>query len=1617
MSDDAPSTPQLRTSGSYPAPSGRAVLRSDRRQRFVASVASSPLFDGDAGRAQAAFMADAVRRRADGEFIARHPVEACAPHIHAALHQVEQRRPDQILVGCARPLKDSHGYELPVVLLETCMADQPFIIDTIKLVLKRLDVGVVGTLNMILPVVRGADDRLIDLSQDDLRSKPESFSCHMLSLPTAAHRADGIAAAIRGALDRVQRVAGDFRLMRRLMRDMTATLQDCEEGAGNGGAVFAEEIAFGRWLVDDNFVFLGAYGFDAALRPTGRLGVGRYDKADRAGCETDPAVAFAADAPPVSIHQSRVHSPIHRDAPLVEVRMRLFDGDGRADGGVVFQGLFTYKADTGRASQVPFLRHRLARMVATEDLVPASHRMKLFLSFFDRLPMAFSFTASEQSLCAVINEAIDVDFGGAARVWYRTDRSGTFAQVFAILPQGRFSDRLRVELRQQLGTAFCADETLIKLLHGKTDAVVVDVLVFAQAGLRQPDADEMSDALAALVSPLLENMRESLKTAGCDDAEIDHLSMQFGAALPADYAPAADPAHLLDDLRSLGDVAATGCTAIRLRADARDRAAQTIRLLVYTPIDIALTDILPILDDFGVRVLGENTVPVTDAEGRTVYFESYRIDARAGNGPALVGHGDAFIAALHAVMDGRVNSTSLNRLLLAARLDWRRLQVMRAYLAYARQLGVAFASTLVQQVLHNQPGLVSTLMELFDARFNPVLDGQRRAAGDPLRQAMVTAIDARFRDQLRSVHDAVEDKVLRMFRNFVHATLRTNFFQRPNEARGLSFKFCCKDVEWMPEPRPMFEIWVYDPRVEGIHLRGGKVARGGLRWSDRLDDFRTEVLGLMQTQMVKNTLIVPVGSKGGFVLKQPERDDAARRRQADELYKVFINGLLDLTDNLQGGNAVPPDDVVVHDEADPYLVVAADKGTAHLSDTANAIAMQRGFWLGDAFASGGSKGYDHKAYGITAKGGWVCVQRHFREMGVDTQKDAFTAIGIGDMSGDVFGNGALLTQTVRFLAVFDHRHIFLDPDPNPLVSWGERKRLFDTPGSSWAMYDAAKISAGGGVFPRTAKSIALSAEVRAMLQTDRAEMSGDDLMRAILRVPVDLFWNGGIGTFVKASHETHADAGDKSNDAIRVDATELRCKVVGEGGNLGFTQAARIEAALRGVRLNTDAVDNSAGVDLSDHEVNLKIAFAPLLQDGRIDFATRDPLLFEIDDRVCELVTRNNDQQSQGLSVAVARSAQRIRQWGDAIRFLVDANGIDQRVQMLPLKATIAERRKHGLGLTRPELARVTAFAKMWIFNALSADRSSTARVERQYLDLYFPAPVRQRYPEAVAGHMLKHEIVATLWTNAIVDFAGAALLPRLAIEYGRSVTDLCQAWTFADRAIGAVALRKGVMALNGVIPAATQVEALGLVEDAVAAATEWLLANLPAEALGAYVDRGDALAAWVGGAMDQFPNLVQRGRQDQVARAKGWIAQGMPEALAHDVATIGLRARLFAVWQVGQDTGLPALPAAAVTFATAEVTGLDAVLGQIAEAHPQTRWDSAALSCLGQGLADTLVRLAVRVGLHPRATSGRDAVRSILVDELKLGSLWDLAHQIGAEGAQIPALVVMSERLRARLR
>ncbi len=1589
----------------------RARQRDDRRMLLAQRVEASLNGADEKRRQQILFMSESVLKRADDELLNRHPAEGFYAHIVNALESVLNRADGQIKTGCSFPGLDTHGYELPTYVLETCMADQPFIVDTIKLVLRRLEVRILGTLNMILPVRRAENGDLLDMSMDLEGAANESFTCHLLSAGTTRGREQLIKQTVHRHLERAVRVVGDFRRMQRVVRDVDTSLRFTATEQPERKRYLDEVTDFGEWLLAENFVFMGAFRFDGDGNPIARVGLGHFDDSP---LESDPAATLGGDAPLVSIAQTRIDSPVHREGRMQEIRIRTFDEDGNSNGGVIFQGLFTYNGLTAAASNVPVLRMRLQRMVEAEELVPRSHRMKLFIAFFNRLPLTYTFAASDEEIRGLINEAIDVDFGGTARLHSFAYPQRELAHVFVMVTAGHYGERLRWRVQREIKRRFQPDYVKFRLLAGKTDATLWHFELSSDDRLAKPDLGELNDRVVTIVSPWLERMRQMLASLGVDEHQIDRWCGVYGDALHDEYCQRIEARHLLADLQAFDRVHATGDYQlfVRQRSDGK-----SVRLIVHSDTDNALTDILPVIDNFGLRVQGEKTVEMVDAEGRSIFMETYRIPIGERQGSHLLDHREPFLEGIRAALDGRMNSSTLNLLLLPARLDWRQLQILRAYIGYARQVGAAFPPNLVQSVFHSNPACVNVLLDYFHARFSPELDGKRLSAHDDDRKAKVGVITDAFYAALSEVESAVEDKILRMFFNLISATLRTNFYQRPDVARGLSFKLRCADVEIMNDPRPLYEIYVYEPNVEGVHLRGGPVARGGLRWSDRPDDFRTEILGLMLTQMVKNTLIVPVGSKGGFVLKKPIADYAERRKRADELYEVFINGLLDVTDNLVDGKPVFPEDVVTYDGADPYLVVAADKGTAHLSDTANRIATQRGFWLGDAFASGGSQGYDHKVYGITAKGAWVCVQRLFRELGVDTQKDRFTCVGIGDMSGDVFGNGMLLSRSMALLGAFNHMHIFIDPTPDVDKSYAERKRLFDLGRSSWADYDRSIISKGGGVWDRGAKSIPLTDAVQKMLGTKRTEMSGTEIVKAMLMADVDLLWNGGIGTYVKASFETHSDVGDKANDDVRVDATELRCRVVGEGGNLGCTHASRVEFSLRGGRITSDAVDNSGGVDLSDHEVNLKVLFAPLLQAKTIDTDARNELLFEVDELVCADVLHDNYQHTLGISVAETESPRTISNWNTAIVFLADKLGIDRDLQLLPTRDILKERRNASLGLTRPEIARIVAFAKMWLFEKLSADRACSQHVAREYLDAYFPAAVRERFPDAVTGHKLAHEIICTVWCNEVVDFAGALLMPNLAVEYERPAAVLCNAYSLAVRVLDVRRMRADLMRLDGKMEATLQYRAFAEIERSVAAATRGLLAMYPGDRLHAALGRSDelrALADEMSERMAKSPNRSQR--NSLRSHAGRWQKLGLPRQIARDLARLKEMTAVFAVDALSRSAEIPASKATALWFSVAEQTGIGALINGDTGV-PGSRWEAAATASLRQDLTESMLALAkqaaAKCGDDRKATA---AVRKMLKNGAGLADICELARHIPAERNPMPALVVLTTRLRTIL-
>jgi glutamate dehydrogenase len=883
--------------------------------------------------------------------------------------------------------------------------------------------------------------------------------------------------------------------------------------------------------------------------------------------------------------------------------------------------------------------------------------------------------------------------------------------------------------------------------------------------------------------------------------------------------------------------------------------------------------------------------------------------------------------------------------------------VVRAYAKYLRQVGATFALDYTVATLTNNPTLARGLVELFQVRLDP--------DGPADRDLVAKHAVHDFEGGLDAVTSLNEDRVLRTLLRIVEATLRTNYFQVGSDGGAkpwLAIKLASGQIPDLPLPRPTFEIFVYSPRVEGVHLRGASVARGGLRWSDRPEDFRTEVLGLMKAQTVKNAVIVPVGAKGGFVVKNPPEDRAALPAEVVACYSAFIRGLLDVTDNLVAGEVVPPQRVVRYDEDDAYLVVAADKGTATFSDIANAISQEYGFWLGDAFASGGSSGYDHKAMGITARGAWISVQRHFRDLGVDVQNDDVTVAGIGDMSGDVFGNGMLLSRHLRLVAAFDHRHVFLDPDPDAEAGFGERARLFHLPGSSWADYDATLISAGGGVFPRTAKTVPLSPEVRSWLDVPEEELTPDELIRAILRARVDLLWNGGVGTYVKATAETHAEVGDKRNDQVRVDAGQLRCRVVGEGGNLGFTQRGRVEFALRGGRINTDAIDNSAGVDCSDHEVNIKILLDRVVADGDLTGKQRDALLAEMTDEVAELVLSDNAAQTRALYNARAQARALLDVHRRYLNALERSGRLNRALEFLPTDDELVERGAAGIGLVMPEFAVLLAYTKIWIYDELLASElPDDAFLSAELVD-YFPTAVRHRYADRLPDHPLRREIIATCVTNAMVNRAGNTFAFRLSEEIGLPVPQIVRAHIASWEIFGLGELQAEIESLADV---STEAHTRLLLEVRTLAerASRWLLRNRrqPLDIRGTIEHFRPAVPVLA----DEMPRLLAG--TDDADEAFGsavasFTADGVPTALGERVAALPALFSALDVIDVASATGRDLQEVAGVYFALDQHLKLDWLRERILRLPRNDRWQTLARAALRDDLYAVRAALTAEV-------------------------------------------------------
>ncbi|MEO1091780.1 MAG: NAD-glutamate dehydrogenase [Pseudomonadota bacterium] len=1492
------------------------------------------------------------------------------------------RQPGEAKLRIYNPDIERDGWQSTHTVVTIVVDDGPFLIDSLIAALNARGLVLHAVIHPILHVERDANGRLVDCSADGAGAI-ESFMRYEVDQLADGARLDELRDSLTGVLADVAAATRDWRPMLARLDDATAELAPGLERVEAEEA--AEVRAFLAWLAANHFTFLGYARYDLTrgddgvmLEREGDTGLGIL-AVGRAPARTfsklpEEVRARAADpVPPLILTKANLRATVHRSAYLDYIGVKRFDTAGNVVGEHRFLGLFTSAAYSRSVGDIPLLRRKVARLLTAAAFRPASHDGKAFLHIIESYPRDELFQADEAFLGRVTREILHLQDRQRLRLFMRQDLYGRFVSCLVFVPRDRYTTEVRQRFEAILSEAFGSREVQFETKLG--DDVLARILFVIRMApdeqIRDVDTASLERELADSARTWTDRLRSALIEA-IGEAQGNMLFQRYAAGLPAGYQEVVPPRLAVPDLQHLARLD-SGKTRLAMSLyRPLDLGSEWLRFrLLKADEKIPLATALPMLANMGLTVIDEQPFGIRDRRGRSYWLHDFGMHLTDGTTVDLEAVRERFQEAFLEIWSGRFDDDGFNRLVLAAELDVQDIQVLRTYARYLAQIKIPFSQSYIEDTLAGHPEIARTLAELFRVRFDPDAEGDRDAAINGVVKRIGTLLD--------QVEVRDEDIIVRAYREVMMATLRTTHFQMAADGRPkshLAIKVDPTRIRLMPEPKPTFEIFVFATRFEGVHLRGGKVARGGLRWSDRREDFRTEVLGLMKAQQVKNSIIVPVGAKGGFVLKRaPAGDRAALMKEAVSCYETFLSGLLDLTDNRVGGAIVPPPRVVRFDGDDPYLVVAADKGTATFSDYANAVSQAYGFWLDDAFASGGSVGYDHKKMGITARGAWESVKRHFREMGKDCQTQPFTCVGVGDMSGDVFGNGMLLSEQTRLIAAFDHRHIIIDPEPDAATSFVERRRVFDLPRSSWDDYDRSKLSRGGGIWPRTAKSITLSPDARRALGINETQLPPTDVIKAILKAPVDLFWNGGIGTYVKASTERHAEAEDRANDAVRINATELRCRIVGEGGNLGMTQRARIEFATGGGRLNTDFIDNSAGVDCSDHEVNIKVLLGQVVAAGDMTLKQRDTLLAEMTDEVAALVLRDNVLQNVVLSLSEAMPADYLDAQTSLIHRLERDGALDRGLALLPNDEELHERRQAGRGLTRPEHAVLLAHTK----NALYEQLVQSPVVDDPYfardLAKYFPKPLRRRHAAAIQSHGLRREIIATWLANSLVNRGLDVFVNELVQSTGRDVDDIARAYVITRDAFGLLPLWG---AIEGLPPSRTaeQLRALMRALDVTIEGTAWFAAHL--DDATPMADAVERFASGVDAVIEALPESLQ-GEAAKALRteAAAYREAGLEPALADRLAALPYFMAACDVVEVAGETGAPIDGAARTYFALDAALDLGRARRWINAATIRNRWDRLATAGLVDDLYRELRRIC-RLALVSSPTPGADVVTEV---------------------------------------
>ncbi|MFC7534435.1 NAD-glutamate dehydrogenase [Actinoplanes sp. GCM10030250] len=1493
------------------------------------------------------------------------------------------RLPGELKLAITPP-NGSQGH----TILQIVTDDMPFLVDSVIALLTAHNLQVSLLVHPLIVVRR---EPLGALAQLEAEVEPDD-----------AIEGDLVESWIRIEIDPVRRAEAREQLLnevRRVLTDVRDAVEDWPR-MKQRALVISDELAAARgsdhhlpvpdkdvtdsiellkWLAHDHFTFLGyrEYRLDdgvlIAVPGTG-LGILRgASKPRRLASEmAQEAYERALEKRLLVITKANSRATVHRSAYLDYIGVKVFDSEGNVTGERRFLGLFSSSAYRTSVRQLPVVKRKVQEVMDRSGLSPRGHSGKDLLQILETYPRDELFQIKTDDLYEAVIGVLRMAGRRQLRLFLRRDGYGRFISCLIYLPRDRFTTGNRLRMQ----------EILLRELNGigvdyttrVTERMLARVHFIVRTDPAAPpgpvDPNELAELLADATRMWDDDFSLVLERK-LGDEPAKTLFGRYSTAYPESYKNSHTPYEGMQDLAKLELLEEPGQLAMhlfrrrRLGADGTPEPDERdIRFKVYRYGEpMMLSAVLPVLHSLGVRVTDERPYEIRRPDG-VIYLYDFGLLPPSGH-RELAEVRPQVENAFAAAWRGEAEVDGFNELVLRAGFTWRQVVVLRAYAKYLRQAGNVFSQRYLESTFTAYPEIAGLLLQLFETRFSPALQVDATE-----RSRRATEIRDEITDLLDQVESLDQDRILRAYLTLIEATLRTSFFQRGPDGRPKSyvaFKLDPQAIPDLPQPRPKYEIFVYSPRFEGVHLRFGAVARGGLRWSDRREDFRTEVLGLVKAQMVKNSVIVPVGAKGGFVLKQKPGD----RDEAVDCYKQFITALMDVTDNILSGKIVPPRDVVRHDSDDPYLVVAADKGTATFSDIANEISVGRDFWMGDAFASGGSAGYDHKKMGITARGAWESVKKHFRDLGTDTQTQDFTVVGVGDMSGDVFGNGMLLSRHIRLIAAFDHRHIFLDPDPDPQISYDERQRLFDLPRSSWADYDKSLISEGGGIFPRGAKSIPVSAQIREALDLGEATaISPPDLMRAILRAPVDLLFNGGIGTYVKAASESHADVGDKGNDAIRVNGADLRVKVVGEGGNLGLTQRGRIEFARAGGRVFTDFIDNSAGVDCSDHEVNIKILLGGAVVDGELTMPERDELLATMTDEVAALVLRDNYEQATALGNARAQAHSLLPVHRRMLTAMENRGVLNRELEALPTDKELQARSEAGEGLTPPEFAVLLAYVKISLEREILADELVDETWTTDVLTRYFPTPLRERFAGRMAGHRLRREIISTSLVNEVVNRGGTSFVHRAMEESGASAADVVRAYVVVRDVYGLPGIWAAAEALDNQVPTPAQTMVLLETRRLLDRAVRWLVSTRrsPIDVVGEI----SKLRPGVSTLLPELPRLVVGGESRALeARAETLVGKGVPEELSATVSRVFYGFGLLDILETAAAIGREPREVAEVYFVLSERFGVDALLSHISRLPRGDRWQTLARMALRYDLYAALAALTAEVLQSTPASAG----------------------------------------------